>query len=74
MGAGGPKDFRYMNTANVDLGHRFIGKIIIGEAKADLPTASQLNIQLRQQLGIEQRAVLDAVAPVNSIAGAQGVQ
>ena len=72
--AGGAIDFRYLNAANVHSGHRFIRKNIVGEAKADLPTASQLNIQLRQQLGIEQRAVLDAVAPVNSIAGAQGVQ
>ena len=45
-----------------------------GQAEPDLPPAGQLDIDLRQQLGVEQRAVPGAVAAVDAIAGAQRVE
>lgn len=44
------------------------------ERKADLPAAGQFDIELREQLSIEQRAVLDAMAPVDPVARAERVQ
>ena len=44
------------------------------EAKADLTAARQLNIDLRKQLSIEQRAVLDPVTSVDPEADAQGIE
>ena len=45
-----------------------------GEREADLAAAGQFDIDLRQQLGIEQRTVPDPVAAIDSIAGAQRVE
>ena len=42
--------------------------------EADLPPAGQLDIDLGEQLCIEQRAVLDPVAAIDPVAGAQGVE
>src|SRR5215213_5491984 len=44
------------------------------QSKADLPSAGQLDIDLRKQLRIEQGAVLHAMAAVDSEAHAQCVQ
>src|SRR3954471_13033398 len=44
------------------------------QAQADLATARQLDIDLRKQLGVEQRAMLHAMAAVDPEAHAQGVE
>src|SRR6185503_14986284 len=44
------------------------------EPEADLPTAGKLDIDLGEQLGVEQRAMLDAVAAVDPEAHTQGVE
>ena len=44
------------------------------QAEPDLPAAGQLDIDLREQLRVEQGAVLDAVAAVDPEAHAQGVE
>src|SRR5688572_21999883 len=44
------------------------------QLEPDLAPAGQLDIDLRQQLGVEQRAVLDPVAAVDAVAGAQRVE
>ena len=44
------------------------------KAEPDLPPARQLHIDLRKQLGVEQSAVLHAVAAVDSEAHAQGIE
>jgi len=44
------------------------------EAQSDLPPAGQLDIDLREQLRVEQRAVECARAEVDSVARAQGVE
>ena len=44
------------------------------EAEADLPPAGQFDIDLREQLRVEQRAVLDALAAIDAEAHAQGVE
>ncbi len=44
------------------------------QAKPDLPPPGQLDIDLRQKLGVEQRAVMDAVAAIDAVARAQGVE
>jgi hypothetical protein len=45
-----------------------------GELEADLPSAGELDIDLRKQLGVEQCAVAHAVAAVDAVAGAQRVE
>src|SRR5690349_12221095 len=45
-----------------------------GELQADLQAAAQLDIDLRQQLGVEQCAVLYAVAAVDAVASAQRIE
>ena len=45
-----------------------------GQRKADLPPAGELDVDLRQQLGVEQRAVPDAVTAVDPVTRAQGVE
>ena len=40
----------------------------------DLSPASQLDIDLRQQFGVKQRAMQHAVAAVDPIAGAKGIE
>jgi hypothetical protein len=44
------------------------------QAEADLPATRQLDIDLRQQLRVEQSAVLDAMAAVDPETHAQGVE
>ena len=44
------------------------------QAEADLPAAGQLDIDLREQLRVEQGAMLDPVAAVDAEAHAQGVE
>src|SRR4051812_23813755 len=44
------------------------------QAKADLPTTGQLDINLCQQLRVEQRAMLDAMAAVDPEPNAQSVE
>jgi len=44
------------------------------QAEADLATAGKLDIDLREQLSVEQGAVLDAMAAVDPEAHAQGVE
>src|SRR5687767_3360275 len=45
-----------------------------GELEPDLAPAAQFDIDLRQQLGVEQRAVLHAVTAIDPVAGAQRVK
>ena len=52
-----------------------VGAVGVGDqAKADLPAAGQLDIDLREQLRVEQGAVLDAVGAVDAEAHAQGIE
>src|SRR3546814_1233039 len=44
------------------------------ETEADLPPAGHFDIEMREQFGVEQRAMLDAVAAVDAIAGAERVE
>ena len=44
------------------------------QAQPDLASAGQLDINLRKQLGIKQRAVAGAMAAINPIAGAQRIK
>lgn len=44
------------------------------QAKSYLPSAGELDIDLREKLGIEQRAVLHAMAAVDTEADAEGVE
>ena len=44
------------------------------QAEADLAAAGQLDIDLREQLRVEQRAMLDALAAVDAEPRAQGVE
>ena len=44
------------------------------QAEANLPPASQLDIDLGEQLGVEQRAVLDPLRPIDAVTGAQRVE
>lgn len=47
---------------------------LFDKPEADLPAAGQLDIDLSEQLRVEQSAVLDPVAAVDSEAGAQGIE
>ena len=47
---------------------------MVPSAKRRLPAAEQLEIDLRQNLGVEQRAVLGAGAVVDAVAGAERVE
>ena len=62
VGANSHAEFR---GHDIDLGDQF---------EADLATAHQLDIDLREQFGIEQRAVQGAVAAVYAIARAQRIE
>src|SRR4051812_42080475 len=44
------------------------------EPEADLPAAGQLDIALGEKLGVDQRAMLDAQAAIDSEAGAERVE
>ena len=44
------------------------------QAQPDLAPAGQLDINLREQFGIKQRAVAGAVAAIDPIAGAQRIK
>src|SRR4051812_3922982 len=46
----------------------------VGEAEADLAPAGQLDIALGEQLGVDQRAMLDAQAAVDAEAGAERIE
>ena len=46
----------------------------IAEGKRTLPTAAQFAIDVNQDLGVEQRAVLDAHRPVDVVAVAERVE
>src|SRR6478752_1702805 len=50
------------------------GRAFGGERKADLPPAGEFDIDLREQLGIEQRAVEHAVAAIDSVTHAERVE
>src|SRR5690554_689933 len=45
-----------------------------GECQANLPTAGELDVNLRQQLGIEQSAVQNAVASIYTVADAKRIE
>src|SRR5665213_963252 len=45
-----------------------------GQRKADLPSAGKLDIALRQELRIDQRAMLDPEAPIDSEPAAKRVE
>ena len=44
-----------------------------GKFETDLPPSGQFDIDLRQQFGIEQRAVFHPVAAIDTVAAAQGL-
>ena len=44
------------------------------EGQADLPAAGQLDIELREQLRVEQRAVLDPLRAIDAEAGAERIE
>ena len=50
------------------------GRIVADERQPDLPPAAQFDIDLREQLRVEQRAVDGAVAAVDAVAVAQRIQ
>src|SRR5688500_13374910 len=55
---------------DLDQGLRGFGS----QREADLAAASELDIDLREQLGVEQRAVAHPVAAVDAVAGAQRIE
>src|SRR5690606_4992722 len=55
-----------------ELGRRYAH--VGSQRQTDLATASELHIDLREQLGIEQRAMPDAVAAIDAVAHAQGIE
>ena len=65
IGAGGP-----------GLGRRFLDPLggEVGQGEADLATAGQLDIALGEELGVDQRAMLDPKAAIDPEAGAERVQ
>ena len=44
------------------------------QTKTDLPPAGHFDIQMREQFGIEKRAMLDSVAAIDAITGAERIQ
>ena len=71
MGAGGP-EFAVARAKRRQLDNRFGG--LRGQCEADLPSAGQLDIDLRQQLGVEKRPVQHAVKRVlDPVAAAAGL-
>src|SRR5436190_5415682 len=54
--------------------NRFGTRRVGDQAQSDLPPAGQLDIDLGEQLGIEQRAMLDALRPVDPKPGAQRIE
>ena len=58
MGAG-CAEFTAGGGESGDLDHRF--GVLRGQLEADLPSSGKLDVDLREQLGIEQRAVANAM-------------
>ena len=48
--------------------------LCLTQTEPDLPPAGQLDIDLRQQFGIEQRPMLDPVRAIDPVAGAQRIE
>src|SRR5436190_20210623 len=44
------------------------------EAESDLPSTGEFDIDLRKQLSVEQRAMLDPLRPIDTVASAEGVE
>src|SRR3546814_5639591 len=72
------KDARGTNRANRDFRRKFhicnAFLFLLCKTEADLTAAGQLDVKLGQQFGVEQRAMLDAVAAVDAVTGAERIQ